>query len=102
MILTVIHMQNVIVPVLKKVIQDVVEPAIEHIVLNNYVETVFFPSHYINHWTLMTLYYNSLQWSHYDSNFFNLTRSTKASNPSFNQSSIVVSKFCIKHLTDTM
>lgn len=40
---------------------------VKDIVNDEFTEMIFFPLHHVNHWTLLTLDYNCMEWRHYDS-----------------------------------
>ena len=85
------NLQNALTHDQLSVIKDLILPAIDVVVKDEFTEKIFFPLHYANHWTLVVLNYETMQWSHYDSNK-PTTRSTKTSNPSYNQAIIIVRK----------
>ena len=41
---------------------------LESIVHDKFTESIYFPLHCGNHWTLVTLTYPTMQWCHIDSN----------------------------------
>lgn len=84
-------MQNAIANDMQNVLDDIVEPAIQKIIMDEFAENIYFPLHYIDHWTLLTLDYVTLQWRHYDSSRPE-TRSTFRSNPSYKQALDMVRK----------
>ena len=85
------NVQNAIAHDQQTVIKDIVIPAIDVIVKDEFTEKIFFPLHYANHWSLLMLNYETMQWSHYDSTKPK-NRSTRTSNPSYNQAFVLVRK----------
>lgn len=84
-------MMNALAHDLQTVIKDIVMPTIDVIVKDEFTEKIFFPIHYTNHWSLLMLNYEIMQWSHYDSTKPK-SRSTRTSNSSYNQAIIFVRK----------
>lgn len=46
---------------MQNVLDDIVEPALQKISMDEFAENIYFPLHHIDHWTLLTLDYVKLQ-----------------------------------------